>query len=90
MPKVKFTSALKPFFPGLTDTKVEGNSVKEVLAALDDQFPGLNAYLLNEGGALRKHVNIYIKDALVNDRTSLSDAVSKEDEILIYQALSGG
>ena len=90
MPKVKFTSALKPFFPDLADTKVEGNSVKEVLTALDDQFPGLNSYLLNDSGALRKHVNIYIKDALVNDRTTLSDAVSREDEILIYQALSGG
>ncbi|MBT8472551.1 MAG: MoaD/ThiS family protein, partial [Marinicaulis sp.] len=38
----------------------------------------------------RKHVNIFINDEMVSDRVKLSDAVAPDDEIFVFQALSGG
>ena len=90
MATVKFTSALTRFFPDLGDMHVEGNTVHQVLASINRQIPGLQTYLLDDDGSLRKHVNIFIKEDLIRDRVQLTDPVKDQDEILIYQALSGG
>lgn len=90
MPKVKFTSALKRFFPSLQETVVEANSIYEVITELEQKHPGLSTYLVDDTGKLRQHVNVFIKNELIHDRDKLSDAVQKNDEVLIFQALSGG
>jgi molybdopterin converting factor small subunit len=47
-------------------------------------------YLLEEDGSLRKHVNIFVRDEMMVDRHRLSDTLTDGDEVLIFQALSGG
>lgn len=90
MPQVKFTSALQRFFPSLQNMETEGQTVLEVVESINQQFPGLKNYLLDEDGSLRKHVNIFLKEELIRDRNQLSDPVKPSDEVLIFQALSGG
>lgn len=90
MPQVKFTSALQRFFPDLQNMETEGKTVSEVVESLNQQFPGLKDYLLEEDGSLRKHVNIFLKEELIQDRNHLTDQVNPSDEVLIFQALSGG
>lgn len=90
MAKVKFTAALTRFFPGLRELEVEGGTVQQVLEHVNSEVPGVINYLLEEDGSLRKHVNIFVKDELIKDRNTLSDEVHSNDEMFIYQALSGG
>ncbi len=90
MAKVKFTSALKRFFPALSETSVNATNVHDVIIALEKKHPGLSGYLVDDAGQLRQHVNVFVKDSLIQDRIKLSDIVADEDEILIFQALSGG
>ena len=91
MAKVKFTRHLVRFFPTLTDNiSVPGDNVAEILKAVDQQFPGLANYIINEHGQLRRHVNIFVNGELIHDRQTLSDAVTDEQLIYIFQALSGG
>jgi len=87
---VRFTSALNRFFPDIKEMEVAGNTVNDVLSEVSKEVPGISGYLLEDDGSLRKHVNIFIKDELIQDRSKLSDPVANEDAILIYQALSGG
>jgi molybdopterin converting factor small subunit len=90
MAKVKFTSALKPFFPSLTDLELQGRSIRELLDQIETRYPGISGYLTDETGSLRKHVNIFLQGDLIKDRNSLSDLVKSNDEVIIFQALSGG
>ena len=90
MAKVKFTSALKRFFPSLTELEIQGSTVKETLLNVEKRYPGILNYLIEENGQLRKHVNIFIKGELIQDRVTLNDAVNTQDELIIFQALSGG
>jgi molybdopterin converting factor small subunit len=90
MPRVSFTSHLRRFFPDLRETTVEATTVAGIVAELDRLYPGIGDYLTDEQGALRKHVNIFIGQALVGDRRGLQDAVAPDDEIFVMQALSGG
>ena len=87
---VKFTSALKRFYPNLEPTHIDGNTVADIVHKLDQQHPGLSSYLLDDQGQLRKHVNIFIGNQLVQDKEKLQDQVEANDEVFIMQALSGG
>jgi sulfur carrier protein ThiS len=69
---------------------VPGDTVRAVLEGIFEENPKLRSYLLDDQGALRRHVNVFINDATVRDRERLTDAVSGTDEIFVMQALSGG
>lgn len=90
MPYVKFTKHLNRFFPDLAAGPVPGETVADVIRALDAQHPGLAGYLLEDHGALRQHVNIFLGEHLIADRQALSDPVRNDDRLYIFQALSGG
>ena len=90
MPTVKFTYALTRFFTGLKDTPATGDTLKEVLKEIERSYPGIRSYILDDQGSLRRHVNIFIDGALINDRVALTDRFTDKSEIYIIQALSGG
>jgi molybdopterin synthase sulfur carrier subunit len=76
MPRVKFTRHLQRFFPDLNE--------------VEERYPGLTDYLIDEQGALRQHVNVSIGKGLIRDREHLRDCVADDDRLFIFQALSGG
>lgn len=90
MPTVTFTRHLQRYIPGLDRVDVEGRTVAEVVAALDTRFPGIARYVVDERGALRRHVNIFVGDEQVHDRERLSDPVGPTTTLHVLQALSGG
>ena len=92
MPAVQMTRHLYRFFPALEhrDIRVPVGSVAEVLRAVDQLAPGFSDYLLDERGALRRHVNLCIDDRNVVDRRTLTDRVGDAQTLYIFQALSGG
>lgn len=91
MARVKFTRHLVRFFPTLGDNiEVNGRTVADIITTLDQQYPGLAAYIIDERGALRRHVNIFVGGDLIYDRQTLEDTVEEDDQIYIFQALSGG
>ncbi|THU39617.1 MoaD/ThiS family protein [Niastella caeni] len=87
---VKFTYALKRFFPKLTDTTAAGKTLRAVLDELEAHYPGVTRYVLDDQGRLRQHVNIFIDGSMIKDRTTLTDPFRENSEIYIMQALSGG
>jgi len=90
MPIIKFTSALKRFFPDLQEGKIEGSTVAEVMQQLEKKYTGLSDFLLEENGQVRQHVNVFVGGTLIEDEKNLTDEVGEMEEILIFQALSGG
>ena len=90
MPVVKFTKALKRFFPNLADTPAEGTSLADILGEMDTHYPGIKSYLLDEHGGLRRHVNIFIDGNMIGNRKMPNDTFTTNSEIYIIQALSGG
>jgi hypothetical protein len=57
-----------------------------VLENLFADNPRLRSYVVDDQGRIRKHVNVYVGDA----RADLADPVGPDDEVFVFQALSGG
>ena len=90
MATVKFTSNLKRFYPALEEMSIDCHNVGDLLKEIDSKHPGIRDYIVDETGALRKHVNIFIGNDMIRDRSALSDSLSSSDQVYVMQALSGG
>jgi len=62
----------------------------EVIETIAREFPGLRDRVLNEHGALRRHVNIFIDGENARFLGGLTAPVSPDSEVWIHPALSGG
>ncbi|HEX5455229.1 MAG TPA: MoaD/ThiS family protein [Stellaceae bacterium] len=89
MPTVSFTSALRRFI-SVPEMRVEGATVGAALAAVFAEHPALRGYVLDDQGAVRRHVNVFVNGDRITDRNGLGDPVGAHDEIHVIQALTGG
>ena len=92
MPKVQMTQHLYRFFPHLKNQTitVPAGSVADALKAMNKIAPGFTDYVLDEHGALRRHVNLSINEKAVVDKINLSDQIPEDGTVYIFQSLSGG
>jgi hypothetical protein len=70
--------------------EVAGETVRAVLDVVFRQNPRLRGYVLDDQGALRRHMIIFVDGTQIDDRDKLSDPVRAASEIYVMQALSGG
>lgn len=89
MARISFTANLERHVSAPT-MEVAADTVKEALDRVFQESPRLRSYVVDEHGRLRKHVNIYLNNSPIQDRVGLCDHVAADDEIFVFQALSGG
>lgn len=89
MARVAFTANLQRHL-NCPDRTVPGSSVRAVLDAVFAYEPRLRSYILDDQDRMRRHVAVYVNGERVADRVRLSDAVGDDDEVFVFQALSGG
>jgi molybdopterin converting factor small subunit len=89
MPTVAFTPALQRFVR-TAELRVEGATVGAALDAVFAECPTLRGYVLDDQGAVRRHVNVFINGEMIGDRGGLGDPVGPHDQIYVIQALTGG
>jgi molybdopterin converting factor small subunit len=87
--RISFTANLERHLSCPT-AEAGGRTVRKVLDGVFSDNPRLRSYLLDEHGRLRRHVNIFVAGEMIADRETLADAVGPDDEIYVFQALSGG
>lgn len=69
---------------------VEGETVREALDAYFERHPQVRGYVVDERSAVRRHVAVFLADTQIGDRNGLSDPVGADDDVYVFQALSGG
>src|SRR2546426_12293272 len=69
---------------------VTGRTVHEIIAALDQAFPGLRFNLCHETGELRPYVNIFVDRENIRYLQGLDTPVSGGVSIYILQSVAGG
>jgi molybdopterin converting factor small subunit len=89
MPHVVFTANLQRHV-ACPPCSVTGRTAREALEQAFRLYPQARGYVLDEHGALRRHMAVFVNGLPASDRHGLSDAVQDSDEILVMQALSGG
>ena len=87
---VRVPTQLRPLTGGQGEIEVEGATVGEALKALDAAHPGLAERLFDDGGALRRFVNVFLADEDVRFLDGLETPVSAGQTVSIVPAVAGG
>lgn len=88
--KVRIPTPLRKLTRNEELVEVSASTVGTAIAELQSRFPGIRERLLDEQGAVRRFVNVYVNEEdirfLQNQQTPLKDG----DEISIIPAIAGG
>ena len=87
---VRITTILRTYTGGEAEVTATGATLQEVINDLELQFPGIAARVLDDNGALRRFVNIYINDDDVRFIDSLNSPTADGAQISIIPAVAGG
>jgi molybdopterin converting factor small subunit len=85
--KVCVPSPLFSYTAQEREVEARGASVAELLFDLDRQYPGIRFRMIDEQDRLRPHMRIFVNR---RETRELATALSGDEEIHIFQALSGG
>ena len=89
MPTVEFAPALTRHV-ACPKQQVEAGSLGAALDAAFRAAPALRGYVLDEQGAVRKHVAVFLNGDMLPRATALARALGPEDRVTVIQALTGG
>jgi molybdopterin synthase sulfur carrier subunit len=89
MPTVEFAPALTRHF-ACPKQQVQAATLGAALDAAFRAAPGLRAYVLDEQGAVRKHVAVFVNGDMLVRETALARPLAAEDRVMVIQALTGG
>ena len=87
---VRIPTQLRTLTGGAGEVTVEGASVGEVLKALDAAHAGFADRLFDEGGNLRRFVNVFLADEDVRFLDGLATPVAEGQTLSIVPAVAGG
>lgn len=89
MPCIRVPSALRTLTGGQSDVEVTASTVREALAALDRQHPGIAARVL-DGGTVKPFIRIFVGSEDIGALAGLDTPITERDEIAIVPAIAGG
>jgi len=89
VPRISFTSSLQRHVSCPSEA-VGGATVREALEQYFTRHPQVRGYVLDEQGALRHHVVVFVNGGQLRDRSGQEEPLGEAADIYVMQALSGG
>ncbi|MDB4969733.1 MAG: thiamine S protein [Myxococcales bacterium] len=87
---VRIPTPLRKLTGGSEEVTVAGKSVGELIGELEKQYPGIKERICDEAGAVRRFVNIFVKDEDIRFLQNLETPLGEKDEVSIVPAIAGG
>jgi molybdopterin converting factor small subunit len=87
---VRVPTILRTYTGGSSTVTADGATVGEVIDNLESAHPGIRARVVDETGALRRFVNIYLDDEDIRFGDGLDSQVTAGSTVSIIPAVAGG
>jgi molybdopterin synthase sulfur carrier subunit len=87
---VRIPTILRTYTNGESEVAADGGTLSEVLASLEASYPGIRARILDDEGAIRRFVNVYVGNDDVRFLEALGTATPDGAQISVIPAVAGG
>lgn len=87
---IRIPTQLRNLSGNASEVQVDGSTVAEVLKALDARHPGFGERLFDEGGGLRRFVNVFVADEDIRFLQGLDTPVTDGTVVSVVPAVAGG
>jgi sulfur-carrier protein len=88
--QVRVPTILRSYTGGAAEVSAPEGTLREVIAGLDAAYPGLAGRILDQGGQLRRFVNVYVGDEDVRFAQGLDTQVADGARVSVIPAVAGG
>ena len=90
MATIRIPTPLRKLTEGKEEVTASGATIGEIIAALEQSYPGIKARICDDSGKVRRFVNIFANDEDIRFLENLDTPVAEGDEISIVPAIAGG
>ena len=87
---VRIPTILRTYTGGASEVTAEGATLAEVLDDLDANHPGIRARVLDDQGAIRRFVNVYVGNDDVRFLDALDTKTPDGVQVSVIPAVAGG
>ena len=89
MTTVFVPTPLRRLTGGQSKVDVDADDVGGVLQALDQEYPGVTERLLDDGGNVKRFINVFLNDDEIRSLQGLQTPVKESDRVSIVPAIAG-
>jgi molybdopterin synthase sulfur carrier subunit len=90
MATVRIPTPLRKLTGGAEEVSATAKNVGELIGELEKKYPGIKERICDESGAVRRFVNIFVKDEDIRFLQNLDTPLGEKDEVSIVPAIAGG
>ncbi len=87
---VRIPTILRTYTGGASEVSAVGATLSEVLDDLDANHPGIRARILDDQGAIRRFVNVYVGNDDVRFLDALDTKTPDGAQVSVIPAVAGG
>jgi molybdopterin converting factor small subunit len=87
---VRIPTILRTYTQDQSQVDADGATLAAVIDSLESSFPGIKSRVVDEQGALRRFVNIYVAEEDVRFANGLDTPTPEGTQISIIPAVAGG
>lgn len=87
---VRIPTPLRTISKGHAEVQAKGDTVVDLVHDLERQFPGLQERLMDEGGEIRRFINIYVNEEDIRFLQGKTTGLKDGDSVSIVPAIAGG
>ena len=87
---VRIPTILRSYPGGVAEVAAEHGTLREVIAGLDAVYPGIAGRIVDDGGRLRRFVNVYVGEEDVRFAQGLDTVVPSGVQVSVIPAVAGG
>lgn len=88
--QVRIPTILRTYTGGESEVPASGSTLSAVLDDLDSSHPGIKARILDEQGAIRRFVNVYVGNDDVRFLDALDTPTPDGTQVSVIPAVAGG
>jgi molybdopterin synthase sulfur carrier subunit len=88
--KLRIPTPLRPYTQGQSEVAIMGQTVREALDGLTEQYPSLKPHLFAQNGELRPFVNLFLNDEDVRELQGLDTTINENDRLMLIPSIAGG
>ncbi len=87
---VRIPTPLRRVTNGQDKVEMDGDTLGQIIEAMDSSYPGFRDRLVDEDGEIRYFVNIYLNGEDVRFLQGMETTTKTGDEVSIVPAVAGG
>jgi molybdopterin synthase sulfur carrier subunit len=88
--QVRIPTILRSYTGGAAEVTATEGTLRDVIAGLESAYPGLGGRIVDDGGTLRRFVNVYVGDEDVRFGEGLDTPVAAGTRVSVIPAVAGG